>query len=208
LVTKKPLYLISPNGGERFAVGDTMFITWGTGTDEATTCLIRVSMDGGVSWPVSLTGSGGLDRADPTWGRFPWVVPATVTEPDGSVTSTVSEECLVQIQDYNKQHLTDVSDAPFTIAAGNATRTRRAASLDRGFSIRSAAGRGLEITIETGFAPAASVFTLDGRRIDAFCVRHHAGALQYVYPALAPGLYVVAVSASGRQLSQRVVIGR
>jgi len=88
----------SPNGGERWEVGETRIIYWNFVNVENS--IIEYSTDNGNSWEEIVTvnhpRSGGVG--------YDWLIP-----------DTPSEQCLVRISDVTDSTDTDISDAVFTI---------------------------------------------------------------------------------------------
>ncbi len=88
----------APNGGEKFAPGKTVAITWTfTGLTEL---YLEYSADGGTNWKEI---AGGVKAAD---GAYAWGIP--------DVSST---NCLVRISNSYDMSVSDVSDAVFTVAS-------------------------------------------------------------------------------------------
>lgn len=89
--------LLSPGGGEIFAVGDTLPIQWEGG--ESGGADIRLSVDGGETW-------GRIDHVssqDPRWGDYGWIVPAVPCDLDiGTVLSFPSPTCRIQVSETNR----------------------------------------------------------------------------------------------------------
>ncbi|MFQ6092104.1 MAG: hypothetical protein ACE5OR_05395 [bacterium] len=88
--------VLSPNGGERWGVGqeDTILWTWQGCIDGVT---VEYSVDGGRRWTII------VDSAANT-GRLVWPVP-----------STPSQECFVRISDASDSTVSDLSDQAFRI---------------------------------------------------------------------------------------------
>jgi hypothetical protein len=87
--------LLSPNGGEQFAVGQQVEVRWYADTLRVLQLLIEVSVDNGESWTI-VSGSGGIAYApgSPDWGLLRWTVTATVSI-DGAPVPTASSQCRV-----------------------------------------------------------------------------------------------------------------
>jgi hypothetical protein len=69
------IVLLSPVGGERYKVGETVHVKWktqGKGDEEISSANILVSPDSGKTWIGLLRGSIGVD--DPLWGDYAWTV--------------------------------------------------------------------------------------------------------------------------------------
>ena len=94
--TYDPIYVTSPNGGERWKVGDIHPITWTScGVDNVK---IEYSINNGTNWTTIINESQAIT------GSYAWTVP-----------DTPSELCLVKITSTTDGTIFDQSDAVFTI---------------------------------------------------------------------------------------------
>ena len=89
------LSLISPNGGESFAIGDNPTITWGSSGTLADV-KIDLSRNGGGGWESVVAST-------PNDGAFGW-----------TVTGPASSDCLIRVSSLDDA-VSDASDAVFTI---------------------------------------------------------------------------------------------
>ncbi|MDD5130327.1 MAG: hypothetical protein PHS66_04695, partial [Candidatus Omnitrophica bacterium] len=128
LTELSPISVISPNGGESWAVSDKHDIVWkyadsmsmlGTGTDGVHRVRIELSVDGGSSWLV-LPLVTGLDVNNNSSvnneGRWEWTVPASY----GSSSNLVGNQLKVRVIDSDKDagaptRFYDTSDGNFSI---------------------------------------------------------------------------------------------
>jgi len=104
------IIVISPNGGESWAVGSTKSITWlsaGFGGNVK----IEYSTDNNSTW-TEITASTEND------GTYAWLIP-----------DAVSETCLVRVSSVDNETLVDLSDTVFSIVAAS---IRLADAPDRG----------------------------------------------------------------------------
>ncbi len=95
---KPVIQLISPKGGEQWAVGSSCDITWNS--IDIAEIVIEYSVDGGASWETI------TESADATTGIFVWNIPYGE-----------SSECLVRISDKSASTHKDVNDNTFAIFA-------------------------------------------------------------------------------------------
>jgi hypothetical protein len=91
------LTVLSPDGGEAWAVGSSQEITWKSSA--VAKVKIEFSRDGGVTW------NDVVASADASLGSYPW-----------TVTGPVSADCLVKVSDTAGGTSPDESDAAFSIA--------------------------------------------------------------------------------------------
>ena len=73
------IIILSPVGGERFVIGDTLRVKWkvqGKGLAEVNAVNIDLSPDSGKTW-VGLR-SKSIAVFDSTWGSFPWPIPSEI----------------------------------------------------------------------------------------------------------------------------------
>jgi photosystem II stability/assembly factor-like uncharacterized protein len=90
------LALGSPNGGESYAVGSTLNITWNS--TGFTSAKIELSRDGGTSWETLNASAPAGDHA------YAWTVQAPA-----------SSQCKVRLSDSANPALTDITDGLFAI---------------------------------------------------------------------------------------------
>ncbi len=93
--------VLSPNGGETWSVGQAQEITWDA-DDAITDVTIRLSKDGGDTWPTVITPT--FDTSNASWPSFSWT-------PTAEDTCTA---CRVRIEEYSGSEI-DVSDRDFVI---------------------------------------------------------------------------------------------
>lgn len=88
--------VLSPNGGERWYIGDTKNITW---ESQYVTGDVRIeiSRDGGSSWAT-------IANSTPNDGSLTW-----------TITGPVSTSCVVRVTSLNIPSVNDVSNSSFTI---------------------------------------------------------------------------------------------
>jgi gliding motility-associated-like protein len=93
---QEPIFVTSPNGGERWKVGDIHPITWTScGVDNVK---IEYSINSGTSWATIINDTPALS------GSYSWTVP-----------NTPSDLCLVKISNVTDITAYDVSDTTFQI---------------------------------------------------------------------------------------------
>ncbi|MBI2418455.1 MAG: hypothetical protein HYV28_11265 [Ignavibacteriales bacterium] len=97
-----PITVTAPNGGETWGAGTTHNITWLA--NDIANVAIKYSTDNGTSWlPVAASVAGSA-------GTFAWSVP-----------NTASTQCKVRVSDVLADSVFDVSNATFSITAGQIT---------------------------------------------------------------------------------------
>jgi hypothetical protein len=92
----KPLTVISPNGGESWAVGSNQTITWAS--SYVTNVKIEYTTDGGYNWITIISST-------PSDGTYEWTTP-----------NTPSTLCKVKISDLSNPGIYDVSNSAFSIS--------------------------------------------------------------------------------------------
>ncbi|MCK9204540.1 MAG: hypothetical protein M0P58_08935 [Bacteroidales bacterium] len=96
---QQPLIVTSPNGGERWKVGDIRPITWTScGADNVK---IEYSINSGTNWTTI------INETPASAGSYSWTVP-----------DTPSDICIVKITSTTDETVFDQSDAVFTIYEG------------------------------------------------------------------------------------------
>lgn len=110
------LFIVSPNGGERFIEGTTHQIIWSAlGHDAAYPVKLEYSVDGGKTYKTV------VDSTEND-GTYVWVLPDRVS----------SDHARVRVSDRNDPSIFDDSDEPFAIlSADEAVRRRRAEATAR-----------------------------------------------------------------------------
>lgn len=94
--TVRPLTVLSPNGGEQWAVGSTQQIAWES-YEVISGVLIEYSTDNGAGWQT-------VDPNAPNTGSYQWMIP-----------DANSQQCLVRVSKVGDPAAYDVSDNVFTI---------------------------------------------------------------------------------------------
>ena len=94
--TEKHINLITPNGGEIFFIGDSINIRWESKNVDQ--MKINISMDDGQSWNV-------LSEDLLEVREYIFVITDT----------SVSENCLIKVEDKNDNQIFDISDESFSI---------------------------------------------------------------------------------------------
>ncbi len=92
----KPLYIIYPNGGQHWQVGEQHDLIWG-GLHEGNVN-VYYSVDGGNSWVL-------INSDVPVLSTQSWVAP-----------NQPNQECLIKVEDAADATIYDISDTFFTIA--------------------------------------------------------------------------------------------
>ena len=110
--------VLSPNGGECFAAGDTMRITWTADTDSVDDVMIWLLLDGGLR-RVLITSQFSVRPNDDGWGDYPWVIPPDAMK---DTVSLLTDQAGIQLHQYRNTHFEDYSDEFFTIGEGVAAR--------------------------------------------------------------------------------------
>lgn len=112
----------SPRGGEQFAVGDTIAVSWFADTLYAPGIVVQFSADAGEVWHMLTT-----ETIDNTTGQgvFTWVIPESLRGE-----STVSNTCLIRVEEYSAP-FADVSGEYFTILGDDGTDAAAHARLAR-----------------------------------------------------------------------------
>jgi len=105
------LKVCSPNGGEVFQVGDTLYIEWNADLNAINDAALYFSNNGGLDW-IDLN-SASIEPGNRIWGRFPWVIPSSINVYEQN-RPVASNQCLIRINDYDMQ-FEDLSDAAFEI---------------------------------------------------------------------------------------------
>jgi hypothetical protein len=105
------LTLLSPDGGEVYQVGQEIAVEWSGRAARFTGMDLAISANGGKTWH-SLSSTGTISPDSPQWGCFRWTIPEAI---NGE--SLVSNTCVVRINDYANDEISDYSTEPFTIKA-------------------------------------------------------------------------------------------
>ena len=112
-----PITMLSPIGGEKISVGQTMQIRWCTDTLQTNQVYVDFSADGRTYCQIG--GPTGVKLVDErgTWGTFNWVMPDSVTDNSGKNISTISSRCRIRLSPYFSSVgiAAVLSDSAFTI---------------------------------------------------------------------------------------------
>jgi hypothetical protein len=192
-VQEPPVRVVAPNGGEGYAVGQTLTVRWES-SDANAYYVVQVSMDDGLSWH-SITAEGGVSG-----GSFEWTIPDQV---DG--VSTTSSQCRIKLYDYAKQSNTDVSDAAFGIGTGDAVLHSPSAHAGKALGVRVGPSGALTISLGRAEPYAVQLVRPDG----SVYVRHSGSgpALHVLSGASLPsGLYILRGRVGTREFRERVTV--
>ncbi|MBD3243433.1 MAG: hypothetical protein GF331_22780 [Chitinivibrionales bacterium] len=117
---QQPITVLEPNGGETYAVGDTMHIRWEA--DQSTPLvMLEMSVDAGETWYGVYT--AGMSVTSDDWGDYAWVISDSLTDVNDAV-STVSADCMIRVRNYVDQVTNDVSDGVFSVVTEAGVRDR------------------------------------------------------------------------------------
>lgn len=103
----RPITITSPTGGEHYAVGGQVRISW-SATDDVVGVVIMYSPNDGESWHNIMTGY--VTRVSPAWGAHDWTIPATI---DGI--STGGSSCLIRLHNYTDESMQDITPVGFSV---------------------------------------------------------------------------------------------
>jgi len=114
LLWSNAITILSPNGGEKLRIWESLEITW-TAESSVTEAVPWISVDGGDNFTRISTES--IDRNNPSWGHYLWTIPDTLHDLLYD-RSTLSDSCIVKVTDYNSPPQSgkwDISDAFFSV---------------------------------------------------------------------------------------------
>lgn len=184
-----PVSLLSPNGGQTFAVGDTLPIRW-LADSSITSCGIQISVDSGAKW-LPITRRRSVGAADPDWQDHRWVIPDTM---DG--VSLVTSRALISVYDYFGTDR-DRSDGVFTIESGSDVSISPRGDPAEGLVFARMQGRTLSFELRGQGPWTVSLVDMRGRQAAVLKMRA-AGRSSAAMPDLAPGLYRLMVTGGGK----------
>lgn len=112
--------ILSPKGGERFAIGDSLRISWkvqGKGLYEIDAVNIEPSPDSGKTWVPLLNKSIGV--ADPAWGKFAWKIESEIPVKGAPYVLSGDDQAFLRIMQYSTGDPNKIAKTakPFTLAA-------------------------------------------------------------------------------------------
>lgn len=154
------LTLLSPAGGDAYAVGETLTVSWRTNGDCCENVDIYLELDGEG---YLLNSTGNILTGPDSSGVFAWVVGAL-----RGGASPVSAEAVVRVEDYFQPSINDQS-MPFAITGGAAVVPRDIArGISGGVTARAGADGALELSVLTPGRYSVRVVSLRGETIAAF----------------------------------------
>ncbi|MGQ9806892.1 MAG: C1 family peptidase [Armatimonadota bacterium] len=103
-VSRKAIYLVTPNGGEIMGLGETYPITWENFGTLGSTVKIQISRDGGVTWSTIVENAANM-------GVYNW-----------TVSGQISRYCRIKVRS-NGGDYEDTSDGSFSIVVRDITVT-------------------------------------------------------------------------------------
>lgn len=198
--------LMSPNGGETWAAGQTVTLRWHADTLRMLQVLIELSVDDGDEYGAiigqqGITYSAGLAA----WGSTPWTIPASFMINSRSV-STASSTCRVRIRPYflNESVEPVSSKAAFTITGSGTVSGGRPMLMGRqeGVSVVRSA-QGLTLSAYATDAYTVRAYLVDGRQV--LCERAR-GAGSWRASTVASGpVYVRMTLDNGREYTRTAI---
>lgn len=114
-VNEEAIEVISPNGGEAWAMGQSVKISW-RASESVKTVNIRLSILGqgdGQSFNAAI--ASGV----PNTGEYAWTVQNLYAEAMGITDLPASEKYLVTVEDSDRNNIYDTSNAVFSIKAAH-----------------------------------------------------------------------------------------
>jgi len=194
-VPRTPLRLLSPCGGERFSIGDTLVVRYTA--DQAQVgdgVVVELSLDDGESWDL-LSGNSAIAFDDPSFGVFPFVIPSAIGE-----RCAATDVALVRVRSYMGPYLEARSAAPFSITNSAVISDPR--GTNRNHSVRCCLrGRALEVWSPGRSEVQVEVMGLDGRTV----LRQNVTGSARIGPAPTGGAWVVRVRDGAREQRLQVV---
>lgn len=155
-----PITLLAPTGaGLSYTVGDTLLVQW-TSPDTLPVD-IRISPDEGETWFLIIPET--IQRDDPSYGTYAWVVTETVTDAGGSA-SAVSDHVLIKVNDYFAPDVFDMTTEVISITRDGAT-VARSDALQRSRPVYACRDGILTIDLRGCGPHQAHLFGLDGRLV-------------------------------------------
>lgn len=113
-VTLTDIKLLTPNGCENFKVGDTVRITWTPGAFGGVKATFYPN--GGKSKGFVIKTVNTQDTLFAKGGPIKWEIPPIIIGLGGFDTiQTISDQCYIQVVDYSKEQVSDISDVMFRI---------------------------------------------------------------------------------------------
>ncbi|MBD3239377.1 MAG: hypothetical protein GF331_02240 [Chitinivibrionales bacterium] len=155
---RDPITILAPTAsGLTYAVGDTLVVRWES--PDKLPVDIRISPDDGENWYLIVPET--IQRDDPNYGTYAWVIPDTVSDAGGSA-AAVSDHVFVKVHDYFAPNVYDMTTEAISITPGNSTVTcgervrhnRPLYSFRKGVLVIDLCGSGVH---------EAALFDLDGR---------------------------------------------
>lgn len=180
------IQVTAPNGGETYAIGDTLHVTWSADCRSFPSVVIRVTVDDGENWHQIVPVSEPCDS-----GAFDWVIPETLLGMPAT-----SAQCRVQVADYNGA-TDDFSDGLFGIGAAPVVR---GTAVPRHHGIRLSIVDGLAVI--SGLRPDTKArVTLSNMQGRVVSVTEHRAARAAIAAPSNNGLYFCTVQQSGKSVT-------
>lgn len=196
------IVLISPNGGETFHVGDTLHVRWSANLDVITSALLQISFDLGENY-FALNTDSAIYADDSDWGNYVWVIPSEVMDGQTPV-STLSDQCLVMVSDYQVT-MTDQSLNTFTIQpAGTVSGARPQLGPATRFTAMARPDSRLLLATDHPGGHDITVVAMDGTIVARFAGN---GPAAYRTRPLAAGTYLTTWRSDAITIRRRVTTG-
>jgi hypothetical protein len=119
-VDTSEIVLLTPKGGEKFHVGDSLKVTWklqGNGANDINAVDVELSPDNGKTWGIFISQSAIL-TGTAQWENFSYKIPSSY-DYLGIKTFIMANDsqCLVRVEQYstNDPNLISTTKTPFTI---------------------------------------------------------------------------------------------
>ncbi|MBD3346225.1 MAG: hypothetical protein GF401_14305 [Chitinivibrionales bacterium] len=194
--------LLSPNGNERFRVGDQVTVRWSADADAVDSVELLLSLDDGRQWiPIGENSTGHADRIPSHKDSYTWAIPLELQG-----IPIACSHCQLMVRHPEALAL-DRSDESFSIYSLSQTAVDNDPELvDQSFGIHIHSPDNIAVSV-----PFDGLFNIDIVGIDGSVVSKIKafGPQDYLLTSndLTSGIYLVRVSAHNRQASRIVMIG-
>jgi hypothetical protein len=196
---QEPLTLLLPDGGQHYAIGDSLIVKWRANTEVVLGMILSLSFNGGEKYWI-ISGDQGLNAGGGKDASFTWVITDSLSDPWGA-SSCASDQCLIKLEDYNRRFQATSSEF-FEISKPLGVLDRRGIKTALGIQINCLQNGKMLVSAQGPYT--LSIMRLDGKIIRKIKADRPA-AYSFSRRDFGTGVYMIKVNTRSETVSRVMV---